>query len=315
MSGLDGIQAAVLAFGPDRFEEVVGALVREGLPPARIQVVQNPRSAGEAPFDPNVAGVRVRLMPSNGGYAPAMNRALADARDEGADWVLLLTHDVEIMPGALAALAAAAGGARGHGILAPVLEWRTHDGTVYDTTYGSFCDAHGDHGALRAPGPGTATPGIAPCDSADGAALLVRTAMVDEIGALDERFFLYFEETDLCLRAGRSGWAVGCVLGARMRQEGGAARRPGAYAYLYARNVLEVVRRHRGARAALHAARLRLARGMPVRRLLRPSTAREDRRAALATAVGTLAGMLAFALRSWGPPPRCLPGQGDVRGG
>lgn len=45
-------------------------------------------------------------------------------------------------------------------------------------------------------------------DWAAGASILMRREMLDEIGLFDERFFLYFEETDLIKRAARAGW--GC---------------------------------------------------------------------------------------------------------
>ena len=35
--------------------------------------------------------------------------------------------------------------------------------------------------------------------------------MIDEIGFLDEDFFLYVEELEYCMRAKRSGWRVGYV--------------------------------------------------------------------------------------------------------
>jgi GT2 family glycosyltransferase len=38
-----------------------------------------------------------------------------------------------------------------------------------------------------------------------GASIMMRQDVLDEIGLFDERFFLYFEETDLCLRAARAG--------------------------------------------------------------------------------------------------------------
>lgn len=48
-------------------------------------------------------------------------------------------------------------------------------------------------------------------DWVPGASLIMRQDMIDRIGAFDEGFFLYFEETDLCLRAARSGWDTYCV--------------------------------------------------------------------------------------------------------
>lgn len=39
-----------------------------------------------------------------------------------------------------------------------------------------------------------------------GASLMMRAKTLEEIGLFDERFFLYFEETDLCRRAAKAGW-------------------------------------------------------------------------------------------------------------
>lgn len=41
-----------------------------------------------------------------------------------------------------------------------------------------------------------------------GACLMIRKKMLDEIGLFDERFFLYFEDVDLCRRAKAVGWKV-----------------------------------------------------------------------------------------------------------
>ncbi|MCC1491156.1 glycosyltransferase family 2 protein [Cognatishimia sp. F0-27] len=38
-----------------------------------------------------------------------------------------------------------------------------------------------------------------------GASIMMRQSVLDQIGLFDETFFLYFEETDLCLRAARAG--------------------------------------------------------------------------------------------------------------
>ncbi|WP_431297627.1 glycosyltransferase family 2 protein [Tabrizicola sp. BL-A-41-H6] len=45
-----------------------------------------------------------------------------------------------------------------------------------------------------------------PVDWVAGASLLIRDDVLRTIGLFDERFFLYFEETDLCHRAKEAGW-------------------------------------------------------------------------------------------------------------
>ncbi|EEX12883.1 glycosyl transferase, group 2 family [Citreicella sp. SE45] len=45
-----------------------------------------------------------------------------------------------------------------------------------------------------------------PVDWLAGASLMMRQSVLDEIGLFDETYFLYFEETDLCLRAARAGY-------------------------------------------------------------------------------------------------------------
>lgn len=45
-------------------------------------------------------------------------------------------------------------------------------------------------------------------DACSGAALLVRTTVIDEIGLLDERFFMYAEDLDWCKRMRDAGYLV-----------------------------------------------------------------------------------------------------------
>jgi len=42
----------------------------------------------------------------------------------------------------------------------------------------------------------------------NGAAMLVRTATLRDVGVFDSSFFLFFEDTDLCLRIVRAGWSL-----------------------------------------------------------------------------------------------------------
>lgn len=45
-------------------------------------------------------------------------------------------------------------------------------------------------------------------DGLFGAAILIRKPALDAIGHFDERFFMYFEDVDLCRRAWEAGWRV-----------------------------------------------------------------------------------------------------------
>ena len=47
-----------------------------------------------------------------------------------------------------------------------------------------------------------------PTDWVSGASMMIRGEVFDRIGPLDEDYFLYYEETDFCLRATRAGFAV-----------------------------------------------------------------------------------------------------------
>jgi hypothetical protein len=67
--------------------------------------------------------------------------------------------------------------------------------------------------------------------------MMLRAAMLEQIGQFDERFFLYFEETDLCRRAARAGWSCWYVPASRVVHIGSAStgmktrRRMPAYWY------------------------------------------------------------------------------------
>ncbi|EEW26719.1 glycosyltransferase family 2 protein [Rhodobacter ferrooxidans] len=56
-----------------------------------------------------------------------------------------------------------------------------------------------------------------------GASLMMRQSVLDQIGLFDETFFLYFEETDLCLRAARAGWPTDFVVESRVTHIGSAS--------------------------------------------------------------------------------------------
>jgi N-acetylglucosaminyl-diphospho-decaprenol L-rhamnosyltransferase len=61
-----------------------------------------------------------------------------------------------------------------------------------------------------------------------GAALWLRREALDRVGGWDERFFLFFEDVDLCRRLGADGWTIAYEPGGRVTHTvgGSRARRP-----------------------------------------------------------------------------------------
>jgi N-acetylglucosaminyl-diphospho-decaprenol L-rhamnosyltransferase len=91
-----------------------------------------------------------------------------------------------------------------------------------------------------------------------GACMLVRRAAIDEVGPLDEEFFLFSEETDWCYRFRQAGWRVVFFPGAECVHVRGASHG----GRLYRENLLghlRFLRKHRGQPAAERARRLLLA--------------------------------------------------------
>jgi N-acetylglucosaminyl-diphospho-decaprenol L-rhamnosyltransferase len=56
-----------------------------------------------------------------------------------------------------------------------------------------------------------------------GASMMVRRNVFEQLGGFDPAFFMYGEETDLCLRARRAGFEIGYVEDVEVRHIGGAS--------------------------------------------------------------------------------------------
>lgn len=65
--------------------------------------------------------------------------------------------------------------------------------------------------------------GAEPVTWVSGAALCCRRQAWDDIGGFDEKFFLYYEDVDLCLRVAKVGWEVWHVPEAVVSHQSGAS--------------------------------------------------------------------------------------------
>lgn len=199
------------ASGDGSVERIHSAIAREGWPEWAEAVALN-RNGGFA-FGNN-AGIRMAL-----------------AAPETVDYVLLLNPDTVVRQGAIRALVEFMDSHPDAGIAGSLLE--TPDGRV-------DCSAHRFHSPLSELDGGArlgllsrllrqhvVSPPLREephsCDWVSGASMIVRRKVIEDIGLMDEGFFLYFEEVDYCWRARKAGWEVWYVPGSRVLHLEGSA--------------------------------------------------------------------------------------------
>lgn len=160
---------------------------------------------------------QVRLIASrNEGFAHANNRGalISDAR-----YVLFLNPDTEIVSGTFSELIGALDARPRVGLVG--VRQITGDGKLLPTIryFPSPPRALGEAlGSERWPvrprwsGERELDPGLyerdAACDWTSGSFMLARRDALSSAGLMDERFFMYSEEPDLCLRLKRAGWEI-----------------------------------------------------------------------------------------------------------
>jgi GT2 family glycosyltransferase len=179
----------------------------------------------------------------NLGFAAGNNVAIEPAVRAGADYVMLLNNDTEVRPDMLRELIAVAESDPEIGIVGPKILYYDQPDLVWSA--GGTIDAYGQPGHVGADGPDD-DPSEQPreVDYVTGCAILVKRAVVEAIGGIDERFFIYFEETEWCARARRAGFRILYVPAARMwhKVKPGARGYSRRYLYLMARNRLLYLR-------------------------------------------------------------------------
>lgn len=153
---------------------------------------------------------------ANRGFAYANNCAL---RTVDADWVLMLNPDTEILNGSFGDLISRLNSRPRVGLVGvPQL---TGDGELFPTirrfpnAIRSLFEALGSERLpFRASWLGERELDLSvyerdvPCDWTSGSFMLIRREALQSAGLMDERFFLYSEETDLCLRIKQAGWEI-----------------------------------------------------------------------------------------------------------
>lgn len=159
-------------------------------------------------------GARYLAAPTNLGFARAVNLGLREAWDGKSD-VLLLNPDAQVDPAALASLARELHAVPRRAAVGPLLanpdgspqhpDWPLPSpGQVWYDAFGQSRRWRGRRFVV-------------------GAVLLLNGEALNELGGLDERYFLYAEEADWQLRAQRAGWSVAVAHEVTATHVGGAS--------------------------------------------------------------------------------------------
>jgi len=227
-----------------------------------IVVVDNGSSDGSIErLTAALPAARIVAAPGNIGYARGANLGIATT---DAPVVAVLNGDVELAAGVAAAMVGALDADPRVGAVGPrVLNL---DGSVYPSARTEpglvLAAAHAAFGLVWPANPWTRRyrqldedPTRArDVDWVSGAAVWLRREALDDVGGWDERYFMYMEDVDLCLRLRRAGWRVGYEpSGAVVHAQGAAtSQRPYRMIAEHHRSVWRfAARRYRGWRRVL----------------------------------------------------------------
>lgn len=165
--------------------------------------------------------VRLVCSARNSGYSGGHNQGMAAVP---ADHYLILNSDALLRPGFFDAMLATSDAHPEAGMIVPRLEGE--DGVAQVNCF-RFAGIASEFIRGASSGPVTkllkrreVALGIDPPDDriewASFACILLNGRMVDQVGPMDEGYFLYFEDSEYCLRARRAGWRI-------LRQPGAVA--------------------------------------------------------------------------------------------
>ena len=234
-------------------DEFCASLIRVDYAPMRLVAVDSGSTDGsmdtiERAF-PDATHIRCG---DNVGFAAGANVGIRDCLEQGDDFALFLNNDVTLTPAFLRALVDASDERT---IVVPKILYAadprlisTHAGG-FDWRLGVFRHTY----AAQPDGPATSVrrDGLA---TASFCCALVPVAAFRDAGLLDERFFMYYEETDFIRRAQAHGYRVryepSSVIYHRESGSSGGGWMTPFKQYYATRNRIYLVRKHATSRAA-----------------------------------------------------------------
>lgn len=193
--------------------ECLASLRASSYQPLHLLVVDQNSSDGSPVRIRNMyPDVEVVELAQNVGFAKGMNAGIRHALHHGATHLLLLNNDTIVDPEMITMLMAELH--PGVGIVGPVIFYYSQPDTVWSMGGGIhpiLLEMTGTHGrGSRVPQEPVAQGFLSGC------AMLIPRQTFEQVGLWDERFFMYYEDLDFCLRVGKSGLKLVLAPAARM---------------------------------------------------------------------------------------------------
>jgi GT2 family glycosyltransferase len=187
----------------------------------------------------------------NRGPAAGNNAGIKAALDAGAEWILLLNNDTTVDTALLDRLREAVAAHPRFDVLGPVILFMDDPTEVMsDGTQFNPAIPRGFFLRIAVPLGQSHPPQITPVDVVNGACMAIKADTIRRIGMFDEAFFIYHDESDLCLRAIEAGGQPGILDHALVWHKGSATFRVAgkkSARYYDIRNLLYLIRKHRWA--------------------------------------------------------------------
>jgi hypothetical protein len=169
----------------------------------------------------------------NLGFAGGNNQGIKLALENNADYVLLLNNDTVVEPDFLKKLVEEVETDEQSGIVGPLINFYDDKNKIWSA--GGKIANHFTRGELI----GYQEKDEDQYQTAEqvnytsGTCLLIKTEVIKKIGQICEDYFLYYEDTDWCLRAQRAGWRCLLAPTAKIYHKASQSTREFSYPYIY----------------------------------------------------------------------------------
>ena len=174
----------------------------------KIIVLDNSSTDGSVEaIRPAFPDVQIINLTENRGYAGNNNVGVEESIKQGADWVLVLNEDTILDPDCMTELVKVGESNPKIGIVGPMVYHHNEPNVIQSAggMLGKYWQSEHlgqnelDRGQFKEPHS---------VEWISGCAILIRRAAIEQAGMLDASFFIYWEETEWCIRIARSGWQI-----------------------------------------------------------------------------------------------------------